>query len=988
MERTAFIVILWVVALTLLSFIPPASDNGNPVSEPKKKCVINTDDAEQWADSVLMTMSLDEKIGQLIMIDAHPEKNKEHWVKVAQSIHDYKLGGAIFFKSGPMQLVNMNNYLQRQAKIPLLMSIDAEWGLAMRMDSVMAFPVQMALGAVNNNLLIYEMGRAIARQLKRLGLQINFAPVLDVNNNPQNPVINVRSFGDDKKKVVEKAEYYMQGLQDEHVLAVGKHFPGHGDTKTDSHHDLPFLNFSKNRLDSLELYPFREIINKGIGGMMVAHLNVPALDSVDKQPTSLSYRVVTDLLRNDYHFDGVIFTDALNMKGATKYLKPGQVALKALLAGNDILLYPEDIPWAIQYIKESIEDSVLCLDELDAHVKRVLKLKYWTGLTHFQYVSTANLYNDLNSDADKLLQRKLFENSITVLKNKNELIPLKRLDTLHIAYLSFDKTTSETFYNTLSLYAPIDSFVYPEKPNDTFNKLLLDTLKHYNLIITSLHQKNRYSFRTFNFSNESLTFIKQLEEHHQKIILTVFASPYSLTVIPNSNDIKSLILSYESNETAQNLTAQLIFGGLTASGKLPVHVSAQFLRNAGIDINNSIRIKYTIPEELGISSQKLSRIDTIINNAIKQKAFPGCQVMAIKDGKVFYNKAFGKLFYDSLPVTPQSIYDLASVTKISATTLVAMHYYDKNKLDMNKELSYYYPSARGTDKEHLSISDIMSHQARLTAWIPFYKNMIRDSLHKHNYFSSSYSRDFPYRVADTLFSCKGMKDTVYKRILNSKLLASKKYVYSDLGFYLMKEVVERISNQSLPYLCDSLFYKSLGCVTTTFNPLDKYKKYRIAPTEYDKEFRQQLIWGYVHDPGASLTGGVQGHAGLFSDANDLAKIGQMLLQNGEYGGQTYFKASTVKLFTSCYNCPQNRRGLGFDKPEPNAGKESPVSHSASLQTFGHQGFTGTCIWVDPQYDLVYVFLSNRIYPDAENNKISKLGVRTKVLDVIYDVIKQ
>jgi beta-glucosidase-like glycosyl hydrolase/CubicO group peptidase (beta-lactamase class C family) len=882
----------------------------------------------------------------------------------------------------------MSNYLQRQAKIPLLTSIDAEWGLAMRMDSVMAFPVQMALGAVDNDLLIYEMGRAIARQLKRLGLQINFAPVLDVNNNPLNPVINVRSFGDDKKMVVEKAEYYMQGLQDEHVLAVGKHFPGHGDTKTDSHHDLPYLNFSRKRLDSLELYPFKEIIKKGIGGIMVAHLDVPVLDPIHKHPSTLSHEIVTDLLRNEFEFEGVIFTDALNMKGATKYYKPGEVALKALLAGNDILLYPEEIPWAIQYIKESIEDSVLCIDELNAHVKRVLTLKYWTGLNHFKYVDTTNLYNDLNTATDKLLQRKLVENSLTVLKNKNELIPLQRLDTLKIAYVSFDKKTSETFYNTLSLYAPIDSFVLPEKPNQAYITKLLDTLKNYNLIITSLHQTHRYSFRTFNFSNESLDFLKLLASNHQKIILSVFASPYSLDVIPDVSEIKSLILSYESNDITQDLTAQLIFGGVTALGRLPVNVSAQFPYKSGLDVTDIIRIKYTVPEELGISAKKLCKIDSIISYAIRQKAFPGCQVIAIKNGKVFYHKAFGNLFYDSLPVTNQSIYDLASVTKVAATTLVTMHLFDENKLDVHRELNYYYPAAKGTDKEHLSIGDILSHQSRLTAWIPFYKDMIKDSLRKHLYFSKSYSKNFPYQVADTLFACKGMKDTVYKRILASKLLPSKKYVYSDLGFYLMKEVDEKLSQKTLPELCDSLFYKSLGCVTMTFNPLNKFERKRMAPTENDKEFRQQLIWGYVHDPGASLTGGVQGHAGLFSDANDLAKIGQLLLWNGDYGGQHYFKPSTVKYFTSCYSCPQNRRGLGFDKPEPNEGKESPVTRNASMLTFGHQGFTGTCIWVDPEYNLVYVFLSNRVYPSAENNKITQLGIRNKVLDVIYEAIKK
>jgi len=989
MTRYGRTILILIFALFNSSYIIDTKNEELLTSAKKENvCILNNYKAELWADSVLKTLSLEEKIGQLIMVDAHPQKDRKHWEQVGEYVSKYKVGGVIFFKSGPMQLALMNNYLQAKARIPLIMSIDGEWGLAMRMDSVLSFPVQMALGAIKDNQLIYEMGRTIARHLKRIGIHINFAPVLDINNNPLNPVINIRSFSDDKKVVVEKATYYMQGLQDEHILAVGKHFPGHGDTQTDSHHDLPYIGFSRKRLDSLELYPFRELIKKGIGGIMVAHLNVPALDPGNNLPATLSHKVVSELLRDEMGFEGVIFTDALNMRGATKYFKPGEAALKALLAGNDILLYPEEIPWAIQFIKEAIYDSIICPEELDEHVRKVLKLKYWVGLDHCHYVDTNNLYYDLNNPKDLLLIRKLTEQSLTIVKNNNKILPLQRLDTLKIAFLNFQPKNAKVFYDYLALYAPIDTIYFPDKPTIQQINQLLDTLKNYNLIITSLHQTNRYSFRNFNISNESLQFLKELDKLNKKIILALFASPYSLRIIPKIKSIQSIIMSYESNSITQELTAQLIFGGIGALGKLPVSVLPNYSIFTGYDVLKPIRLKYTIPEELGIDAKKLTKADSIIKRAIALEAFPGCQVLVAKDGKIFYHKAFGKLFYDSIPNSINTLYDIASITKIAATTLATMALYDQDKINIHKEVGNYLKIAQNSDKEHLSIGDILSHQARLTAWIPFYKTMITDSIKKKDYFSNQYSSEYPYKVAEDLYAQKGMKDTIYQRIFTSKLLAAKKYVYSDLGFFIMKEIIENQSHQNISDFCQQKFYQPLGCVTTMYTPLNKFNKKQIAPTEYDTEFRKQLIWGYVHDPGASLMGGIQGHAGVFSNANDLAKIAQMLLWNGKYGNETYIKASTIKLFTSCYNCPQNRRGLGFDKPEPDPEKDSPVTRNASLLTYGHQGFTGTCIWIDPKEQLIYIFLSNRVHPNAENKKINTLGVRNKVFDVFYEALKQ
>lgn len=964
------------------------SGNYSPDDEsyPKKNItpVIFNAESEKWADSVLLTLSPDEKICQLFMIAVHPEKDKKHWDDAGNLVSKYNVGGIIAFKSGPYRLVNMINYLQSLPKIPLLVSIDGEWGLSMRVDSTMRFPLQMQLGAIEDDKLIFEMGRAIGRQLKRMGIHINFAPVLDVNNNSHNPVINMRSFGDNKKAVVTKAEQYMSGLQSENILAVGKHFPGHGDTRTDSHHDLPFITFSRKRLDSLELYPFRQLISRGIPAIMVAHLDVPALDPVNNRPASLSPEVINGLLRQELGFNGLVFTDALNMKGVTKYFKSGEAALKALIAGNDVILYPEDVPWALRLIKEAIEDDIICPEEIDAHVKRILQTKHWAGLNNCMYVDTTGLLKDLFMADEEYLNMKLNQESITLVKNDNGFIPLQRLDTLRIASVVFGKIQDNTFNEMLLQYSPAATFNFPKEMNVKELAKLKDTLKHYNLIIASLVQTNRYSYRTFNFTEQSLEFLKALSDSNN-LILNLFASPYSLTRIPFHKKIKAIIVGWDDTKLPSFIVPQVIFGGVCAKGALPVNVSADFRYGHGIKTGKQIREKYSMPEETGIASLKLTGIDSIVKSAIAEKAFPGCQVAVCYKGVVIYKKSFGNFTYDnnSSKVENNSIYDIASITKIAATTLLTMHLYEKGKIGLDEKISQYIKELKNTGKEDIPVKDLLLHQSALQAWIPFYKKIVSDEATRNKYLFTKPGNEAGTLVCDSLFVLSSYKDSILRIISNSKLSSNGGYKYSDLGFYILNEIIVRSENKALNKLCDSLFYKSMGMAVLGFNPVERYKRDVIVPTEYDSIFRRKLIWGYVHDPGAALLGGVSGHAGLFSNAGELLKLGLMLLREGEYGGVTYFKPATVKKFTSCYECPKNRRGLGFDKPEPDKSKDSPVTRLASSSTFGHQGFTGTCLWVDPEKELVYVFLSNRVYPSAENKKINTLEVRNKIMNVVY-----
>jgi beta-glucosidase-like glycosyl hydrolase/CubicO group peptidase (beta-lactamase class C family) len=939
-------------------------------------------DKNAWVDSVLSSMTLDEKIGQLFMVDAFSTKEKYNLPQLQNLVNDYKIGGIIFFKGSPYKQVEMTNQLQSISKLPLLIGMDAEWGLSMRLDSTIQYAYQMSMGALKEDSLIYLMGRDIARQCKRLGMQVNFAPDVDINNNPLNPVIHMRSFGENKYAVSRKALMYMQGMQDEHVLAVAKHFPGHGNTATDSHLDLPVLKQSKKELDTLELYPFRYMFANGVGSVMTAHLNIPAYDTTPNIGASLSPMVTTGLLRWDMKFRGLVFSDALNMKGVAKYFAPGELELKALLAGNDILLYSENVPKAITYIKKAIADG--CLDEefINEKVRRILAVKKWVGLDDCHYVDIKNVTEDLNTANQQLIKQHIAEKSVTLVKNDSNLIPLKNLQKYRIASVAIGTKGEMPFQDMMRNYCKADYFVAPMLSKDTTWDKLRDTLKNYNLVVISLHFLSNKNTATYGLSDRAIAFINEINKR-QKVILVSIGSPYALSRFP---DFKNVICGYQDEISFQYSAAQLLFGGIGSNARLPVGVTKEYGINSG-QASIPIKMKYTMPEEAGLSSEKLEKIDSIVAFAIKAGAMPGCQIVVARHGNVIYNKSFGSPTYTATTkVENSNLYDLASVTKVAATTLVAMHLYENKKLDINAKLGTYLPELKGTDKADLSIKEIMSHQAGLIGWIPFYKSTIlADGSLDTTIYSKYPTAEFNLPVANNLYIRQSYADTMYKIIDNSRLDNRGKYRYSDLGFLYMQRVIQKITGQRLDTLADSLFYKPLGLATMTYNPREKVSLSRIIPTEDDTYFRRQLVQGYVHDPAAALLGGVAGHAGLFSNANDLAIIMQMLVNNGVYGGKRYFTPATIKLFTSAQGS-NSRRGLGWDKPALDPKLGSPASKYASQMSFGHTGFTGTCIWADPTKDLVYIFLSNRVYPTAENAKLAHLNIRTDIHDAIYEAI--
>ncbi|WMJ75570.1 glycoside hydrolase family 3 N-terminal domain-containing protein [Cytophagaceae bacterium ABcell3] len=942
---------------------------------------------DQWVDSVMSSMTAEQRIGQLFMVAAYSNKDKKHTAEIEELITKHNLGGLIFFQGGPYRQAVLTNRYQSLAKVPLLIAMDAEWGLSMRLDSTISFPKQMTLGAIEDNKLVYTMGSEVARQCNRLGVHVNFAPVVDINSNPRNPIIGMRSFGEDKKNVALKGIAYMKGMQNNRVMANAKHFPGHGDTGTDSHLTLPVIMHSKERLSEIELFPFRELIKDSIMSIMVAHIHVPAYDNAKNKATTLSKYVVTDLLKNEMKFKGLVFTDALNMKGVSNFYKPGEVDVLALLAGNDVLLYAEDVPLAIKKIATAIKNKEITQEEIDERVRKILRAKYWAGLDHTPQIDLKNLYADLNDTQAKAVQQELFEKAITLVKNDHKLLPIKIVDTASFASVSIGIDKDNAFQKSLDKYAPFKHYSVPNKyAEEAFYDNILKELLSHEVVVVGLHNTNPWNNKDYGITENSRKFIEKLHKAHPNVVLSVFANPYSLK---HFDQYPHVICGFEDNETTNRIVPQIIFGALSPSGKLPVTVSESLPIGTGLITQNLDRLRYGQPESVGLNGSSLAKVDSIFNKAIEDGATPGGQVLIAKDGMVVYNKSFGHMTYDrEQPVTESTIYDIASITKVAGTMQAVMFLHEKGLLDLNQKASYYLPELKNTNKADLIVKDILGHQAGLVPFIPYWKKTMDTNGFSPTCYARQKDEEHPYEVVPGVYSIGSIEDSLWKWTVESDMLKKKKkekyrYVYSDLGFYIMKRISEKLLNQPINEFLQQNFYDPMGMSTMGYNPLCKFEQGCIAPTEDDKLFRRTVIRGTVHDQGAAMLGGVAGHAGLFSNANDLAILLQMHLQKGRYGGYQYFKPETIERFTK-KQFDKNRRGLGWDKPEPDGG--GPTSDLASPMTYGHTGFTGTAAWVDPEYNLIYIFLSNRVCPDANNTKLIKNNVRTVIQDQIYNSI--
>jgi beta-glucosidase-like glycosyl hydrolase/CubicO group peptidase (beta-lactamase class C family) len=937
---------------------------------------------QQWVDSLYNSLSLKQKVGQLFMVQAFSEEKKLQKSKLLKLIKHQHIGGVIYSSGGPKRQAHLNNELQSTSKVPLLVGMDAEWGLSMRLDSTFAFPWNMTLGAVTDLNLIKKTGQYIGEHCKRLGVHFNFAPVVDINTNPNNPIIGNRSFGQNKHEVTQRALAFMQGLQEAGVMATAKHFPGHGDTDQDSHKTLPTVTFSKQRIDDVEIFPYKSLISNGLSSVMVAHLSVPSLENRVNYPSSLSKEIVTNYLKLNLNFEGLIFTDALDMKGVANFSSPGEIDLQAFLAGNDVLLMSNDVEQGAEQILMAYYNGRISEQRLAHSVKKILRAKYKVGLHHYKPVETKHLTHDLNRIKDQVLNEKLMENALTLLKNSSSILPLKDLELRRVAYVPMGSDSGDIFFETLKKYTAVT------KVESQNLDQLIQQLKQFNTVIIGFHKSNKTPWKSYKFSNKELVWLQEIARSNE-VILSVFAKPYGLTDIKTLTNIEGLVMAYQNSPVSQRSAAQLIFGAIPAKGKLPVGLEhLGMAQGFGMETTTLSRLSYGIPESVGMSSSRLSRIDSVAQFAVDDKMTPGIQLLVARKGKVIYNKNFGYHTYAKVnPVQSDHLYDVASLTKILATLPLFMELVEKGVINLDSKLGDLLPEFKNSNKAEVTMIEMLSHFGRLKPWIPFYTTTI-DSITKRpnpDFFRPKKSEKFPIQISEFSFLRDDFTDTIHHNILESELLEQKKYRYSDLPYYLLKQIIENYHELPLDQLVSQRFYSPMGLNRSTYNPLKAYNKSQIPPTEDDDYFRFNIVHGYVHDMGAAMQSGVGGHAGLFSNANDVAKIMQMYLQHGYYGGQKFLSPQTIDTFNTCHFCEEdNRRGVGFDKPQLE--EEGPTCGCISMTSFGHSGFTGTYAWADPEEEIIYVFLSNRTYPDSKNNRLLKENIRTEIQRLIYEAL--
>lgn len=944
-----------------------------------------------WVDSVYRQLNDTERIGQLFMVAAYSGGKDYNEELITKLVAERRVGGLIFMQGTPEAQATQNNKYQAMAQVPLLIGMDAEWGLGMRLTGVKDLPRQMMIGAAKDTVMAYRMGAAVAAQCKRMGVHVNFAPVVDVNNNPDNPIINARAFGEDKIWVAKLGIAYMKGMQDNGVMACAKHFPGHGDTKTDSHKDLPQINKSMAELEALELYPFKALIQAGLQSIMVAHLEVPVLEKEPHIPTTLSYNTITNLLKTRMDFKGLVFTDAMNMEGLTKYFSGGEADLRAFLAGNDMLLFSQDVPTAINKIKNAITEGKLTEAELERRVKKILAAKYDAGLSQWKPVDANYATYDVNKNTEAI-RRTIAEAAVTFVRDRNSIVEKLANKNLRIGYIGVNEDNTSLLYEQLKEEIDMNASWLPKGSNSAALSKVHTAMSKNEVSVVVVHNMKFYpSGGDYGLDRQQVDFLKSLEDKNDVIII-LMGNAYWLRNVCNGN---SLMVAYEDDSITQTVVGDILLRRADAKGELPVTPCPGMKTEAKVLASQTpvkgVKGKMTetqFVEDVGVvNPQALDKLSMFLQKSIVDGAFPGCRILAAKDGKVFFNKAYGYHTYGKeQQVELKTLYDVASLTKVLSTTIAIMRLYETGKIDIEKTTGDYLPWVKGTDKANLKIMDLLLHQAGLKSWIPFYKETLDETgKPRTDIYASKANESHRVEVAKNMYMRNDYVDTVWNRILNSPLENRGRYVYSDLDFYFLAAIVEQVTKQYLDVYVEEQFYKPLGLKRITFKPLKKFSENEITPSEMDIFFRKQILRGHVDDEGAAMLGGIAGHAGIFATADDVAVIFQMLMNKGEYNGRTYFKKSTVEYFTG-YCSGISRRALGFDKPDADKNDAGPAGNKCSGYAFGHQGFTGTCAWADPETGIVFVFLSNRTYPSRDNGKINRLSVRTIAQDYIYEAL--
>lgn len=958
------------------------------VSAVKTNLVKNADmkAAGHWVDSVYNSLSERQRVAQLVFPKFIPTQGENSVATLKKLVEQGQVGGLLFTEGSLAQYAEMTNIAQSMSRVPLLMTFDGEWGLAMRIKDSPRFPYNMSIGAAQNGeQLAYEYGREMARECKALGIHVNFAPVADVNSNAANPVIGYRSFGEDPAAVARLVTAYSRGLEDGGVQAVAKHFPGHGDTDSDSHKTLPSLNRTIADLNSTELIPFNAFTKAGLSGIMMAHLQAKAIDKTG-QPMSLS-RPAYRLLREKLGFEGLIYTDALGMKGA-QTVDGENATVAALKAGADVLLCSRNPLDDINTILNLVKSGKISKKVIEDRVKRVLTYKYLLGLNKQpEPIDKKTISKTINSAAATALNHRISAASIILLKNENNILPLNKLAERKTAVVSLGAQADNAFSQTIRRYAKATAFGSDVQPS---------ALNGYNTVIVAV----------FNDKPATRTALASLKKIKGDLVIVYLVNPYKMAKMSEIiSSARGVILAGDDTPVMRDVAAQAVFGGIDVNGRLAVTLKGLYNRGAGLDMKK-VRLGYTTPEEKGMNPGLTDSIDALMAKAIKAGAFPGAQVLIAHKGDIVLDKTYGKQTKGGADVSPFTVYDLASVSKAIGTLPGVMMAVDRGLIDIDKPASFYIPGLRGTGKD-FTIREILFHETGMPASLNMFTTMMDtatfsgkltttkpDELHpiliQKNFYghkdaklrkdlvSDKKSAEFPIEMAKGMYVGQQTIDTIMGRIYNIPLRNNKNYNYSCLNFALAMDAEQRATGISHDVWCDSLIWGPLGAWTMGYRPLTRHQLADIAPTEVDNYLRRQTVHGYVHDEMADFLGGVSGNAGLFSNADDIAKICQMWLNGGTYGGEQILSPETVKLFTTTKS-PTCRRGLGFDKPDMVNPDYSPTTDEATASTYGHLGFTGTVFWVDPENDLIVVFLTNRVNPSRDNAAFANMNIRPEIM---------
>lgn len=977
----------WLVMASAFGQIPTILSKGKADSQ----------ECKDWVEGRLEKMTLKEKIGQLFIHTVTLQDTEVNRKNIRNAVKEYKVGGLLFGNGQLVNQVNLTNFAQELSEIPLMITFDGEWGLNMRLKEIPAFPRNRVLGCIQDNDLLYEYGKEVARQFQEIGVHVNFAPVADVDNNPLNPVINTRSFGGDVHNVTEKVIAYSKGLEDGGVLSVSKHFPGHGDTNVDSHKALPTLNFSRERMDSIEMYPFRKAVEAGLGGVMVGHLEVPALS---KRTASLSSDIVQGILQKEFGFKGMIFTDALEMKGVSNNQN---VCAQALIAGNDMVLAPRNLKRELDAVVVAVKNGQLTEEEITERCRKVLTFKYALGLHEPQFIQMSGLEQRLKRpEAEQLLER-LEKASVTIVGNEGGILPMA-VDLKNTAVLQIGKSSQGAlFHQQLKKYMGADRIV--ANP-DSIASLAKRLMKYDRVIVTIYTEK----YAAYQGMLSSLAAKKPVAYVYFTLLKNVYKKGNAW------KKAAAVVLGHSDSEDVQRFVADVMVGREKATGKISVEVKDYRMPGEGVDLEQTKEYR---PEDYGMDSSVLSKIDEVALEGIKAKAYPGCQVLILKDGAPVYDKCFGTFTYeDERKVTPDDLYDIASLTKTTATLMAVMKLYDEGKFGLTDPISKYVPALNGTRKGRITIEDLLYHQSGLPGSWPFYREAINDSSYtggffkaridanhhlrvdqrlyvvdsfdyKKEYFSPVRTEEYPLQIAENMYVSPTFPKRMLEMIASDKIpLRDRRYRYSCLNFVLLKEMVEKISGMPMDEYLEKEFYAPMGMRSTLYNPLRKYQPEQIVPTiQKDYLRNRKELRGYVHDEIAAFMGGVSGNAGLFSNARDVAKVYQMLVDGGQYEGKRYLSLETCQLFMN-KKSRISRRALGFDRPDPQPDK-GPCADEAPKEVVGHTGFTGTCAWADPKNGLVFVFISNRIYPRPFDHKgLMTLKIRPRIQQLMYQALKK